>query len=177
MNKIQVRRAQPADTDQVRRLVAELSPATAHLRFFAGVGTPTSRFVAALIRRDETHGAWVCSSGDQLVGHASWARDSGAAEIGVVVADSWQRQGLGRSLLTAVLAEAARAGLTDVRLHVHPENRWLAGRLSRGATTAVLADGMVTIDRPLTDLLPPPPPTPVRLVRQQRRSWPTPTPA
>ena len=179
MNKIQVRRARPADADEVRRLVAELSPATAHLRFFAGVGTPTARFVAALLRRDETHGAWVCSSGDRLVGHASWARDAGAAEIGIVVADAWQQQGLGRSLLAATLAEAAASGLTEVRLHVHPENRWLARRLSRGATTAVLADGMVTITRPLTDLLPPPLPTrnPSPLIMQDWGSWLAPTPA
>ena len=153
MNKIQVRRAWPDDADEVRRLVSGLSPATAHLRFFAGVGTPTARFVAAMLRRDETHGAWVCSSGDRLVGHASWARDAGAAEIGVVVADAWQRQGLGQLLLAATLAEAAAAGLSDVRLHVHPENRWLAQRVSRGAATAVLADGMVTVTRPLPDLL------------------------
>ncbi len=155
MNKIQVRRAWPDDADEVRRLVAGLLPATAHLRFFAGVGTPTARFVAAMLRRDETHGAWVCSSGDRLVGHASWARDAGAAEIGVVVADAWQRQGLGQLLLAATLAEAAAAGLSDVRLHVHPENRWLAQRVSRGATTAVLADGMVTVTRPLAGLLSP----------------------
>lgn len=154
MNKIQVRRARQADADGVRRLVAELSPATAHLRFFAGVGTPTARFVAALLRQDETHGAWVCASRDRLVGHATWARDAGAAEVGVVVADAWQRRGVGRSLLAAALTEAALAGLTDVRLHVHAENRWLARRLSAGASVAVLADGVVTITRPLSDFLP-----------------------
>jgi GNAT superfamily N-acetyltransferase len=154
MNEIQVRRAGPADIDALRRLVSELSLESAHLRFFAGVGTPTTRFLAALLRKDDTHGAWVCTSGYQLLGHAAWARDAGAAEVGVVVADAWQKQGVGRALLTSALAEAARSGLTDVRLHVHPENRWLARRLSRGATTAVLADGMVTVTRPVADLLP-----------------------
>ena len=183
MNEIQVRQAGPADADEVRRLVAELTPATAHLRFFTGVGTPTAGFVAALLRRDETHGAWVCASGNRLVGHASWAYDSGAAEVGVVVADAWQRRGLGRSLVAAALDEAARAGLTDVRLHVHPENGWLARRLSRGATTAVLADGMVTVTRPLADLLASAPATPAvpsdpsPLIMQEWGSWLAPVPA
>lgn len=155
MNKIQVRRARPTDADEVRRLVAELSPETAHLRFFAGVGTPTARFVGALLRRDETHGAWVCEAGGRLVGHASWGLDGDAAEVGVVVAEPWQRRGLGRSLLGAALAEAAGRGLTDVRLHVHAENRWLARRLSTGAVRATLEGGVVTVSRPLSDLLSP----------------------
>ena len=155
MNKIQVRRARPADAPELRRLVAELSPATAYLRFFAGVGTPTARFVDALLRRDETHGAWVCADGDRLVGHASWGREGDAAEVGVVVAESWQGRGLGRSLLDAALTEAAGCGLTDVRLHVHAENRWLARRMSAGADRATLEGGVVTVTRPLADLVSP----------------------
>ena len=152
MNKIQVRRARPTDADEVRRLVAELSPEAAHLRFFVGVGTPSARLVGALLRRDETHGAWVCEAGDRVVGHASWGLDGGAAEVGVVVAEPWQGQGLGRSLLGAALAEAAGRGLTDVRLYVHAENRWLARRLSSGAVEATLEGGVVTVTRPLSDL-------------------------
>lgn len=152
MNKIQVRRAGPADAAELSRLVAELSPEAAHLRFFVGVGTPTARFVAALLRRDESHGAWVCAAGDRLVGHASWGRDGAAAEVGVVVAERWQGRGLGRSLLEAALAEAADRGLTDVRLHVHAENRWLARRLSSGAVRAAVEGGVVTVTRPLSDL-------------------------
>jgi GNAT superfamily N-acetyltransferase len=155
MNKIQVRRAGPADAPAMRSLVAGLSPETAFLRFFAGIGTPTSRFVAALLRRDDTHGAWVCAAGDDLLGHATWGRDGDAAELGIVVADPWQGLGIGRALMVAALGEIADRGLTDVRLHVHADNARLARRLSRGATTAVLADGIVTITRPVADLLPP----------------------
>jgi GNAT superfamily N-acetyltransferase len=153
MNKIQVRGSMPADAAALRDLLAGLSATTAFLRFFAGVGTPSTRFVGALLRRDETHGAWVGTAGTALVGHASWAGDGAAAEVGVVVADPWQGQGLGRSLLAAALAEAGRSGLTDVRLHVHAENRGLARRLSIGASSAVLADGVVTIIRPLSGFL------------------------
>ena len=187
MNKIQVRRAVPTDAPALHALVAGLSPQTAFLRFFAGVGSPTARFVAALLRHDDTHGAWVCASGDDLLGHATWGQDGDAVELGVVVADPWQGLGIGRALLVATLGEIAARGLTDVRLHVHADNARLARRLSRGATTAVLADGVVTVTRPLADLLPPPSPAPRSpapvvphpspLIMQEWGSWAVPTSA
>ena len=191
MNKIQVRRAGPADAPALRSLVAGLSPETAFLRFFAGIGTPTSRFVAALLRQDESHGAWVCAAGDDLLGHATWGQDGDAAELGIVVADPWQRLGIGRALMAATLGEIADRGLTDVRMHVHADNARLARRISRGATSAVLADAIVTITRPLADLLPPTPtPTPAAIAVAAQRtpqtspsimqlwgSWSVPTPA
>lgn len=155
MNKIQVRRAVPDDAAALRSLLAGLSTQTAFRRFFAGLGSPTARFVTALLRQDDTHGAWVCAAGDELLGHATWGRDGDAAEVGLVVADPWQGLGIGRALLDAMLADVAGRGVTDVRLHVHADNLSLARRLSRGATTAVLADSVVTITRPLADLLDP----------------------
>jgi GNAT superfamily N-acetyltransferase len=153
MLRTQVRPAEPIHAPALHDLVAALSPESGRRRFFVGVGPPSARMVAALLRRDATHGAWVCTDGDRLVGHAMWGVDEGAAEIGVVVADAWQRRGIGRALTAAAAAEARSRGLVDVRLHVNAENRGLARRLSTGATTSVLADGMVTVTRPLTDLL------------------------
>ncbi len=153
MLRTQVRPARPTDAGGLHDLVAGLSLQSAHRRFFVGVGAPSSRMVAALLRRDDTHGAWVCATGDRVVGHAIWGVDDGAAELGVVVADGWQHRGIGRSLTAAAAAEARGRGLAEVRMHVHAENRSLARRLSTGATGAVLADGVVTVNRPLADLL------------------------
>ena len=153
MLRTQVRPADPTDAPALHDLVAGLSLESAHRRFFVGVGPPSPRMVTALLRRDGTHGAWVCADGDRVVGHAMWGVDEGAAELGVVVADAWQRRGIGRSLTAAAAAEAHSRGLVDVRLHVSAENRGLARRLSDGATTSVLADGTVTVTRPLADLL------------------------
>ena len=152
MLRTQVRPAEPTDAPALHDLVAGLSLESAHRRFFVGVGPPSARMVTALLRRDATHGAWVCADGDRVVGHAMWGVDEGAAELGVVVADAWQRRGIGRSLTAAAAAEARSRGLVEVRLHVSAENRGLARRLSDGATTSVLADGTVTVTRPLADL-------------------------
>jgi len=160
MLRTQVRPACPADATALHDLVAGLSVESSFRRFLVGVGAPSSGMVAAMLRRDSTHGAWVCATGDRLVGHAIWGIDDGTAELGVVVTDAWQHQGIGRSLTAAAAAEALSRGLSDVRMHVHAGNRSLARRLSRGAAGAVLADGMVVVTRPLADLIADRSPTP-----------------
>ncbi|HEX4698999.1 MAG TPA: GNAT family N-acetyltransferase [Actinomycetes bacterium] len=152
MFQIQVRPAAAADAAALSALVGGLSLRSALHRFFAGIGTPSPRLVAALLRRDGDHGAWVAAGRDGLLGHAMWGRDGDAAELGVLVADPAQGLGLGRALLAPTLAEAAGSGLTKVRLHVHAENTRLLRRLSRGAHATSFADGVCTITRPLSDL-------------------------
>ncbi len=154
MVQIQVRPAVAEDADALRALVAGLSPRSAFLRFCAGVGTPGSRLVAALLRQDDTHGAWVAAEGSGLLGHMSWAVvDQGVVELGAVVADRWQRHGLGRALVEAGLRHAAARGSTGVRLHVHGDNRTLVSRLAAGAAWVRREDEAVVIDRPIADLL------------------------
>ncbi len=154
MEQIQVRPAGAADTDGLRELVAGLSPRSAFLRFCAGVGTPSGRLLAALLRRDAEHGAWVATSGRAVVGHLSWAVVAdGVVEVGAMVADPWQGRGLGRALVDHGLAEAAARGASHVRLVVHHENRTLLRRLVAGATSVQREDYDVVIDRPLADLL------------------------
>ena len=154
MLRTQVRPARPDDARALHELLAGLSTESGSRRFFVGLGAPSAGMVAALLRRDSTHGAWVCAAGDRLVGHAIWGLDDGAAELGVVVADAWQRRGIGRSLTAAAAAEARGRGLVDAHMLVQAGNRSLVRRVSAGATAAVLADGLVSITRPLADLLP-----------------------
>lgn len=154
MQQIQVRPATTGDTDALRALLTGLSPRSAFLRFCAGLGTPSNRLLAALLRRDGTHGTWVASVGDALVGHLGWATvEPGVVEVGVVVADAWQRRGVGRLLTEHGLTDAAERGATGVRLVVHGENRTLLRRLATGATSVVREDYDVVVERPLADLL------------------------
>ena len=156
MEQIQVRRAGGDDADGLRELVTGLSPRSAFLRFCAGVGSPSSRMLAALLRRDADHGAWVAVHGRTTVGHLSWAVVAdGVVEVGAMVADAWQGRGLGRALVDRGLAEAAAHGARSVRLVVHHENRTLLRRLAAGATSVQREDYDVVIDRPLADLLTP----------------------
>ncbi len=154
MFQIQVRAARPADADGLTELLAGLSPRSSFLRFLAGIGSPGPRLVAALLRRDAHRGSWVAVAEDRLVGHAMWGAADGAAELGVVVADRWQGRGIGRLLTVATLREARARGHVNVRLSLHPENRDLLRRLARGAASVCREDGLVTVRRPLADLLP-----------------------
>ncbi len=162
MDRIQLRRAGDFDTEGLRALLAGLSPQSAFLRFCTGIGNPSSRLLAALLRQDGTHGAWVAASGPVLLGHAGWAVVSdgpagpagpaGIVEVSAVVADGWQRRGLGRAMLDLALAEAAGRGATQVRMHVHGENATLLRRLAAGAAAVRREDATVVVERPLQDL-------------------------
>jgi GNAT superfamily N-acetyltransferase len=44
-------------------------------------------------------------------------------EVGQLVSDRWQRQGLGTALLLAAAREASRRGVGELVLTVHPDNR------------------------------------------------------
>lgn len=156
MQQIQVRPTGAHDAEGLRELVAGLSQRSSFLRFCAGVGTPSGRMLAALLRRDATHGAWVATRGRATVGHLSWAVVAdGVVEVGAMVADEWQGRGLGRALVDRGLGEAAAHGARSVQLVVHHENRTLLRRLAAGATSVQREDYDVVIDRPLADLLTP----------------------
>lgn len=67
----------------------------------------------------------VATAGDQIVGHAMYARseDGRFADIGIVVEDEWQRRGIGKLLLSKLAAEAERRGLETFTGVVLGENR------------------------------------------------------
>jgi RimJ/RimL family protein N-acetyltransferase len=62
-----------------------------------------------------------------IVGRLSVARDQHpsclhVADIGIMVAAAYRRQGLGRALLEAAIAWARQAGVRKLELHVFPHN-------------------------------------------------------
>jgi GNAT superfamily N-acetyltransferase len=127
---VRLRRTCPEDAARLTAMLAGLSPMSSYLRFLSG-GRPSDRMIARLLRRDSTHGAWLATAGDLAVGHVMWALADDAVEVGVVVADAWQRRGIGRWLIQSALAEAAVAGAVAVRLDVHAENGRVIGMLRR----------------------------------------------
>ncbi len=93
---------------------------------------------------------------ERALGHACWSVDSrGVADLGVVVADEAQGQGLGRTLFEAAARTAAAAGATAVHLDVHPDNRRVARilRARLGAGALAWDQGLLTLDAPLLDAL------------------------
>jgi acetyltransferase len=123
-----VRRARPADREAVQRFVRELSPLARRRRFFGAVAelspAQLDRLTAVQDPRNLSLVALSVNAGEaRVVAMAQYASaDSEPAEFGVVVADDWQRQGLGERLLEMLLARAAEAGVRAMSGAVLAEN-------------------------------------------------------
>jgi len=107
----------------VRELCARLSPRTRYFRFLAAINVVSDSVVRALAEVDDTRRlALVVESRNEggrdvvALGNVS-GRDDNLAEVGVVVADSWQRQGIGVALATALLQAAEARGYDRFVVH------------------------------------------------------------
>ena len=147
---VTIRPPDPADLAALTGFLAGLSTRTRVQRFFAPV-----RPTAAMVRRacgqagPAGHAdVLLATHGGVIIGHAMAAdRAAGPAaagesltEIGVVVADAWQGQGVGSALVRALLRRAQARGVTSLGMDVLPDNRqvlamiaghWAAARSRR----------------------------------------------
>jgi len=79
------------------------------------------------VRRHPDAAVLVATDDERVVGRLSLARDphpasAHVADLGLMVAASHRRQGVGRSLLEAAVAWARRAAVQKLELHVFPWN-------------------------------------------------------
>ena len=115
---------EPGDEAAVAKLYTRMSPESLYRRFFSPIGR-VEQFTTAVLRRDRYERAAVAAVADgEVVGVAQYSRVPGApaADLGIIVADDWQRQGLGTRLVAA-LAERARAeGISSFAVDVQGDN-------------------------------------------------------
>ncbi|MDQ4055358.1 MAG: GNAT family N-acetyltransferase, partial [Actinomycetota bacterium] len=145
-----LRRAVAADRDDLIRFVEGLSPSSSHHRFLIGMGGRVPRtLVEQLLSGGRGGGALVALVADRLVAHALWARSEGpnepVAEIALVVADAYQRHGIGSMLIDAMRVEMMRDGIERVRVVTGAGNRPVLGMIARRqpAVKPVERDGAV----------------------------------
>jgi acetyltransferase len=150
-----LRDARPEDAAAVREFLSGLSLDSAYRRFFTGIGSPPS---AALVRRlveadPDNRTVVLAVAGAEVVGLADTTLVDGgrAVELGVVLADRWQRRGLGWQLCAAALVPALVRGVPVLRAHTLPDNARVARILRRrwpdGAPR--FADGTLVWELPL----------------------------
>jgi GNAT superfamily N-acetyltransferase len=132
---VRLREVGPGDAAAVRAFLAGLTLDSAYRRFFTGIGpSPTAALVRRLIDADPLRRTVVLAvAGAEVVGVADTTVVDGgrAVELGVVVADAWQRRGLGWPLCAAALVPALERGIPVLRAHTLPDNARVARILRR----------------------------------------------
>ncbi len=152
-----IRPALPADGAAVQRFVRELSPLARRRRFLGAVAELAPDQLDRLTRvRDPRDLALVALSANagmpRIVAMAQYASDDPpAAECAVVVADAWQRQGLGERLLEMLLARAAEMGLRAMSGFVLGDNWPMLALTAKLGFDSVESDDrhLVRVARPL----------------------------
>ena len=121
---IAIRPVRPADLAELGDFFAGLSVESRYLRFFAPV-VPAHGLLDLLAGRHARVDAIVAVANGVIVGHAMAAdrKDGRATDIGVVVADAWQRRGVGAALMRALVARAQARGVMSLEMDVLPGNR------------------------------------------------------
>jgi acetyltransferase len=131
-----LREAGPADSEGIREFVCGLSPRTQQLRFFACIAPPSSGLLGALCGTKGRADILVATDRrGAVIAHGmaadAMAPDGLESSIGLVVADSWQRRGLGTQLMDAVIGRAAHRGVGSLVLEVLPDNHVMLGIIRR----------------------------------------------
>lgn len=129
---ITVRRAEPPDADQLVQLAAAVGrePGDWLLTTETWRTAADERRYLKAVRRHTDAAVFVAvdDEEDTVVGRLSLARDphpasSHVADLGLMVAVEYRRQGIGRSLLETAVDWARTAGIRKLELHVFPWNR------------------------------------------------------
>jgi ribosomal protein S18 acetylase RimI-like enzyme len=128
-----IRPVSPADEAVLRDFFAALSVESRYLRFFAPV-TPSCGLLDLMAGKPAHVDAIIAVADGEIVGHAMAADrpapqvpagpgEPRATDVGVVVADAWQRRGVGAALMRALIDRAQVRGVTALAMDVLPGNR------------------------------------------------------
>lgn len=129
-------RVRAGDRAALVGLFNSCSAETVYRRFFGWpTAFPRTYLASVLAARPEVHDAVVVRYGDglRIAGLASLAAASGDedAELGVLVADGWQRRGLGAAMVDVLLTRARERGVEHLTASVLRTRPTLLGALGR----------------------------------------------
>ncbi len=123
------------DAASIREFICGLSPRSQYLRFFAAAAPPSSGLMRVLCGRTGADILLIADRNGAVIAHGM-AADTPvtgelASNVGLVVADRWQQQGLGTLLLRTLIGRASRRGIGSLVLDVLPANDRMLGIVSR----------------------------------------------
>ena len=167
-----IRPVRPADLAALSDFFAGLSVESRYLRFFAPV-TPAHGLLHLLSGGPAHVDAVIAVADGVIVGHAMAADQPGdscgirVTDVGVVVADAWQRRGVGVALMRALVIRAQARGVTSLAMDVLPGNRRVLAIIVGHWPDAVIDHSPDSLDIRIP--LPPYQPQRPQLARQQVR--------
>lgn len=150
--EITLRRAQGTDVDAVRELHDRCSPATLRRHYLVVPPRPFSR--GHLLRRLLPASGWTLlaeTATGEVVGMATLVGEGLLGELSLLVADAWQRRGVGTALLRRMVSGATEAGYVALYGHTVTGNTPMVHTLRRlGRLSLTERDGtVVTVTLPL----------------------------
>jgi GNAT superfamily N-acetyltransferase len=144
---VTVRRALPGDREALTLMHERCTIGTSYQRFHGPLKAIPEPYLTEALSGSPVHYALVASPDAGLRSTTSSTETSGpapiialascravaegAAELGVLVEDDWQRHGLGVRLLADLVAHAHRKDFRVLQAQVLPEQAWIAGLLRR----------------------------------------------
>jgi GNAT superfamily N-acetyltransferase len=148
-----LRLLEPSDRELICSFFQRLSPETVFRRFMAPVVPPAEEMVRRLLNVDHCgREALVAVDVEGVAGIARFAPFGPQGhEVAIVIADEWQRRGLGTLLMTR-LAHIARArGIASFHATLLAENRGARLFLQHFSPRATFrfVDGVIEADVPL----------------------------
>ena len=126
---IAIRPAEPSDAPELVSLAASVGQEAGDWLLTTETWRPVGderRYLKA-VRRHADAAVYVAVDGGRIVGRLSLARDphpasTHVADLGLMVAESHRRRGIGTALLEAAVAWAKGSGVSKLELHVFPWN-------------------------------------------------------
>jgi acetyl coenzyme A synthetase (ADP forming)-like protein len=149
---VHIRPVSSVDETILYEFVQKLSPETYSLRFPT---TANSKSAIQQLLPEENRFGLIALREDRIIGHASYTiRDGKKADIGIVVTDAYQQEGLGTILLGQLVQAAAEEGVELFDTLVTSENAPVL-RVLRGLgfpTELKISQGLIHVIFPASNL-------------------------
>ncbi len=148
LDRVEIRPVRPSDAPLVAEFAEGLSDETWRLRFFRGRVAITEGMLDRATHVDyRNHLALIALADARMIAGARYVAKEGdtACEFAIVIADDWQRRGLGRVMMRKLIEAAKSTPFATLVGYVATRNRGMRGLCrSLGFTDRAMPGDMQT---------------------------------